>query len=71
MTGAETWMKVGDTPRADPRELGFLGLGTHSPHLAQYNAGQVGKKADYILGWVSSRGDKGPWSETARATIGG
>ena len=26
--------------------------------------------AHYMLRWVSTNGDKGPWSETATATIG-
>ncbi len=29
-----------------------------------------GQTAHYMLRWVSTGGEKGPWSETASATIG-
>jgi len=29
-----------------------------------------GKNANYLLRWVNPTGEKGPWSETATATIG-
>lgn len=29
-----------------------------------------GKTARFMLRWVSTSGEKGPWSETASATIG-
>jgi hypothetical protein len=32
---------------------------------------QAGREAHYMLHWVSTRGDKGPWTETASATIAG
>jgi hypothetical protein len=69
--GAEIWVKIGDTPPADPSELSFLALDTNTPYLAEYTGAQAGKKAHYMLRWVDTRGDKGPWSETARATIAG
>jgi hypothetical protein len=46
-------------------------LDTNTPYLAEYTGAQAGKKAHYMLRWVSTRGDKGPWSETASATIAG
>jgi len=30
----------------------------------------AGKTAHYMLRWESARGETGPWSETASATIG-
>jgi hypothetical protein len=44
-------------------------LDPNTPYLAQYTGAQAGKKAHSMLRWVSTRGDKGPWSETASATI--
>lgn len=69
--GAEVWVKIGDAPPADPGELTFLALDTHSPYLAEYDGAQAGKKAHYMLRWVSTRGAKGPWSQTVSATIAG
>jgi hypothetical protein len=31
----------------------------------------AGKNAHYLVRWITSRGDAGPWSETASATIAG
>lgn len=69
--GAEVWVKIGDVPPADPGELAFLALDTHTPYLAEYDGAQAGKKAHYMLRWVSTRCAKGPWSETVSATIAG
>jgi hypothetical protein len=46
-------------------------LDTNTPYLAQYTGAPGAKKAHYMLRWVSTRGDKGPWSETVSATIPG
>ena len=69
--GCEIWVKLGDTAPADPNELQFLGLDTATPYMAEYAGDQGGKKAHYMLRWVTTRGDKGPWSETVSATIAG
>ncbi len=68
--GAEIWVKVGGPPPTDPSELEFLAMDTRTPYLAEYEGAQGGQTAHYMLRWVNSRGQKGPWSETASATIG-
>ena len=35
-----------------------------------HSAADGGQTAHYMLRWVSTSGEKGPWSETASATIG-
>jgi hypothetical protein len=42
-----------------------------TPQLEEYSAAQAGQMATYWLRWVSTRGDKGPWSEPVSATIPG
>jgi hypothetical protein len=37
--------------------------------LKKRDAPDGDKKAHYLLRWVNTRGDKGPWSETVTATI--
>jgi hypothetical protein len=69
--GAEVWVKVGDPAPVDPSELTFLALDTRTPYTADYTGGDANKTAHYMLRWVNTRGEKGPWSETASATIGG
>lgn len=72
--GCEIWVKVaaaGEPAPADPSQLQFLGLDTASPYTAEYPGSEAGKTAHYMLRWVNTRGDKGPWSETVSATIVG
>ena len=68
--GAEIWGKAGDPPPTGPSELGFLSVGTRTPYVADYAGEDGGKTAHYMLRWVATTGEKGPWSETASATIG-
>ena len=67
--GAEIWVKVGDPAPVDPNELNFLALDTGTPYTTDYPGANGGQPAHYMLRWVSKGGDKGPWSETATATI--
>jgi hypothetical protein len=69
--GCEIWVKVADPAPADASELQFLTLDTASPYIAEYDGKAAGQKAHYMLRWVTTRGDKGPWSETVSATIPG
>ncbi len=45
-------------------------MDTRAPYTRDYAGAQGGKPAHYMLRWVNSRGETGPWSETATATIG-
>ncbi len=71
--GAEVWVKVsalGDPSASDPGELKFLLLSTRTPAVAEFTGPDGGKTAHYMLRWLSTRGEAGPGSETASATIG-
>ena len=68
--GAELWVKIGDPAPVDPDELTFLSLDTRTPYTADYAGADAKKTAHYMLRWVNTKGEKGPWSETASATIG-
>ncbi len=71
--GCEIWVKVdavGAVPPTDPSQLDFLALDTASPYVAEYAGTDGGKNAHYMLRWVNSRGQKGPWSPVFSATIG-
>ena len=70
--GCEIWVKVaatGEAPPADPDELSFVAMDTASPYIVEYDGADGGKTAHYMLRWVKSGGEKGPWSETISATI--
>ncbi len=68
--GVELWVKVGDPPPIGPSQVNFLALDTRTPYVATYAGAVANKVAHYMLRWVNTRGEKGPWSETASATIG-
>ena len=68
--GVELWVKIGDPVPTDPAELTFLAVDTRTPYTADYGGEDGGKTAHYMLRWVNTTGEKGPWSETASATIG-
>lgn len=70
--GCEIWVKVaavGEAPPASADELSFLSMDTASPYIIVYDGKDGGKTAHYMLRWVKSSGEKGPWSETVSATI--
>ena len=68
--GAEIWVLIGPTPPVDPSELTFLAVDTRTPYTTDFDGSDGGKQAHYMLRWVNTRGETGPWSETATATIG-
>ena len=70
--GCEIWVKVSATGEAAPSsadELSFISMDTASPYIVEYDGKDGGKTAHYMLRWVKSSGEKGPWSETISATI--
>jgi len=70
--GAEVWCAFtspGQPIPTDPSAFTFVGLDTRTPFTVEYGGDNGGKQANYILRWINSRGEKGPWSETYSATI--
>jgi len=45
-------------------------MSTRTPAVVEYDGADGGLTAHYMLRWLSTRGEAGPWSETASATIG-
>jgi len=69
--GAEIWVFIGPTPPTDPAQAKFVALDTASPYLLVHEAADAGKLAHYLLRWMNTRSEPGPWSETISATIAG
>ncbi|MGE4198735.1 MAG: hypothetical protein AB7G11_16625 [Phycisphaerales bacterium] len=53
----------------DPATFAFLTMATKPSVTAEYRAADGGKTAVYMLRWVSTRGEKGPWSDVTTATV--
>ncbi|HEX3229106.1 MAG TPA: hypothetical protein VHQ95_09095 [Pyrinomonadaceae bacterium] len=69
VSGCQIWTKIDGPPPTDPNELRYLATDTRSPYAVDFDGGNGGKIAHYMLRWVSTRGEPGPWSQTVSATI--
>ena len=69
VAGCEIWVKVDGPPPAGDNELTYVATDSKTPYLTVYDGSDGGKVAHYMLRWVSTRGDAGPWSQTVSATI--
>ena len=67
--GCEIWMKVGDPAPAGPNDVHYLALDTRTPYTVEFEASDASKAAHYMLRWINTRGETGPWSHTVSATI--
>ena len=67
--GCEIWMKVGDPSPGGPNDVQYLALDTRTPYVTEFEAGDAGKTAYYMLRWISTRGETGPWSQTVSGTV--
>ena len=61
---------VGRDIPSKPLAFTFVAVDTAASYFAGYPGTERGKTASYILCWINSRGEKGPWSEVFSATIG-
>lgn len=70
--GAEVWLALAD-PNAPAPPLGgsykFLSISSRGNLQTDFSSADAGKTAYYALRWVSTRGEKGPWSEVCAATV--
>ena len=42
-----------------------------TPYLMEFASADAGKTAGWVLRWVNTRGEHGPWSTTVSGTIPG
>lgn len=70
--GAEVWLALTPTGQPPP-PLGdsykFLSVSSRGNLQTDFPSAEAGKTAYYALRWVSTRGEKGPWSEVTSATV--
>ena len=67
--GCEIYLCVADVAPADPQQYRFVKLATRSSDNVTFDAADGGKTANYLLRWVSTKGEAGPWSQVTSATI--
>lgn len=59
----------GHDAAGDPAMFSFLTLTTRASLRTDFRAADGGRTALYMLRWVNTRGQKGPWSDVAAATV--
>jgi hypothetical protein len=69
--GAEIYVKVDGAPPTDLDDCEFLSVDTKSPYVATFDGADANKIAHFMVRWLSTRGERGPVSETVSATITG
>jgi hypothetical protein len=69
--GCEIWMKTDGAAPTDLDDCEFVTLDTRTPHMIAFDGADAGKAVHFIGRWVSTRGDKGPISETVSTTVPG
>ena len=69
--GCELWLKVGDGAPSNEEGCTLVALDTASPYLCEHEAADAGKTAHWLLRWVSTRGEKGPFGPVVSAKING
>ncbi|EIP97021.1 hypothetical protein OpiT1DRAFT_05582 [Opitutaceae bacterium TAV1] len=67
--GFEVWRKIGGETMPGIDEMHLVALALHSPYRAVYPSAQQNQRVWYAFRWVSTRGEKGPWSEIISAII--
>ncbi|MFN0136358.1 MAG: hypothetical protein ACKVS9_09620 [Phycisphaerae bacterium] len=59
----------GATAQTNSPALSFLTMATKPAFRTDYTTAEAGRTAYYALRWLSTRGETGPWSEIAAATV--
>lgn len=67
--GCEVYVAIADNPPANPEDYRFVAFSTRSPEPIAFKSDDGGKTANILLRWVNTKGEAGPWSQVASATI--
>ena len=67
--GCEVFCAVADNPPTNPEDYRFVAFSTRTPELIKFKSQDGGHTANILLRWVNTKGEPGPWSQVASATI--
>jgi hypothetical protein len=67
----ELRVKIGGAPPAGPAECTFVATDSKAPYTYEFEPADANQTAHWMMRWVSTRNEPGPWSETVSATIPG
>jgi hypothetical protein len=69
--GCEIFYKIDGAAPVDASELSYLATDTATPYVTTFEGKYAGKTVYYMLRWVNTRGEQGPWSSTFSAMVVG
>jgi len=67
--GCELWLKIGGAAPLGPTEVTYVATDTKTPYIYHFLGTDAGKTAHWMLRWVNTKNEAGPWSETISVTI--
>lgn len=67
--GCQLWLKIGDAAPVDETGCVLASIDTATPYLYEFEPGDAGKTAHWLLRWVSTRGDVGPFGALVTSKI--
>ena len=65
----ELWLKIGDPKPIDETGCVLIKRCTRTPFVYQFAAADVGKTAYWLLRWVSTKAEFGPWAPAVVVTV--
>ena len=69
VVGAEVYCFINGTPPTDPKQCKLVAVAKKSRVKIKFDGIDAGKNAFFMVRWINSHDEAGPWSETAAATI--
>lgn len=67
--GCEVYCAVAENPPTNPEDYRLVAFSTRTPELIKFKSDEGGQTANVMLRWVNTKGETGPWSQVASATI--
>lgn len=67
--GAEVYCFINGTPPTDPKQCKLVAVAKKSTVKVKFDGVDAGKNAFFMVRWINSHDEAGPWSETVAATI--
>ena len=67
--GCQLWLKIGDSAPVGEAGCTLASIDTATPYLYEFEPEDAGKTAYWLLRWVSTRGDVGPFGVLVSAKI--
>ncbi len=69
MKSLEVMVYIGENPSRAPKQYRLATVASRTPAVITFDAEDGGKTANYLLRWLNTTDEPGPWSQVISATI--